>query len=157
MWAALRGVIGYCLAALFMIIESWINARTENRARGRVVGLYQALIFVAVALAQLLVGFGDVTGFVLFSVVAMFYALSLVPIALTRAEPPTLAAPSRAGSRTTSSVAPATTAVFHLRTSAFAAALSLYTIEDTPFATTMSGKVVIPGGFHSIRTVTGSS
>ncbi len=94
-WVLLRAVIGGCLAILFMTVESWLNARTENRLRGRVLGLYQAAIFVSVSTAQLLVGFGDPTSFVLFSAVAMLYALSLVPLALTRAEPPALSAPTR--------------------------------------------------------------
>ena len=110
-WVAVRMVIGYCLAALFMTVESWLNVRTENRLRGRLIGLYQAVILVSVSVAQLAVGYGEPTGFALFSAVAMLYALSLVPVALTRAEPPPLTPPSRLGLRQLLQVSPLAVAV----------------------------------------------
>ncbi len=110
-WVAVRVVIGFCLAALFMTVESWLNVRTENRSRGRLIGLYQAVILVSVSVAQLAVGYGEPTGFALFSAVAMLYALSLVPVALTRAEPPPLTPPSRLGLRQLLHVSPLAVAV----------------------------------------------
>lgn len=32
-WFALRAVTGYCFAVLYIVIESWLNARSDNRGR----------------------------------------------------------------------------------------------------------------------------
>jgi len=33
-WGAMRGVLGFCFAGLFMIVESWLNTRASVATRG---------------------------------------------------------------------------------------------------------------------------
>jgi MFS family permease len=87
-WGFLRVVTGFCAAALYTIAESWINAKVPNEVRGRVLSLYMVTSFVALSSGQLLLNLSEPTTFVLFSVVAMLFSVSLVPIALTRMEAP---------------------------------------------------------------------
>ncbi|MEE4251657.1 MAG: MFS transporter, partial [Alcanivoracaceae bacterium] len=83
-WAAMRLVMGFCLAGLMTVTESWINDRATNDSRGKLLGLYTINFYLASALGQLFVGASDPTKAVAFSVVAILIVLSLVPLSLTR-------------------------------------------------------------------------
>ncbi len=88
LWFALRFVIGFCFAGLYTIIESWINERSSNANRGQVLSIYRMVDFGAVTIGQYLLLLADPGGFVLFSLVAILIALSIVPVALTPIESP---------------------------------------------------------------------
>lgn len=92
-WAVMRLVMGFCLAGLMTVTESWINDRATNESRGKLLGLYTINFYLASALGQLFVGASDPTKAVAFSVVAILIVLSLVPLSLTRGLVP--AAPSQ--------------------------------------------------------------
>jgi MFS family permease len=97
LWAALRGLVGFCAAGLIMVLESWISARATNATRGALLGIYQVVYFFAAAVGQYLVAFTADAAFPVFSVVAILLVLSIVPMALTRAEAPTIRVGSRLG------------------------------------------------------------
>ena len=42
-WIALRFVLGFCFAGLFMTIESWLNGAVPNAERARVLSLYRMI------------------------------------------------------------------------------------------------------------------
>ncbi len=90
-WAAIRAVMGFCFAGLATTIESWLNARSTNEDRGRVLAVYRVLDIAAVTGGQFLLPVFPIGGFEIFSLVAIFYCLSLVPVALgdrSRPRPP---------------------------------------------------------------------
>lgn len=87
-WGILRVLTGFCTAGLYTIAEAWINAKVPNEIRGRVLSLYMVSSFLALSLGQLMLNLGGPETFVLFSVVAMLFSISLVPVALTRMEAP---------------------------------------------------------------------
>lgn len=87
-WGILRVLTGYCTASLYTIAESWINAKVPNYIRGRVLSLYMVISFLALGSGQLMLNLGGPETFVSFSVVAMLFAIGLVPVALTRMEAP---------------------------------------------------------------------
>lgn len=91
-WIALRAVTGFAMAGVLMAIESWLNASATKENRGQVLAVYMATFYLALGLGQLLLNAADPAGFRLFSVVGIFFALSLVPVALTRAPTPVLPA-----------------------------------------------------------------
>lgn len=39
-WIPLRAVSGFCFAGAAMIVESWLNERSNNASRGRIFGIY---------------------------------------------------------------------------------------------------------------------
>ncbi len=91
-WAILRMVVGYCLAGLMTVTESWINDRATNESRGKLLGFYTINFYIASSLGQFLVGFNDPLNFIAYTVVAILVVVSLVPLALTRGlvpSPPT--------------------------------------------------------------------
>ena len=91
-WSVMRLVIGFCFAGLYMVVESWLNARASNELRGRVLSIYGTAAFAGYASGPLLVGLGSADGFVLFIVASMLVSFALVPVTLTRASAPVIEA-----------------------------------------------------------------
>jgi MFS family permease len=98
-WLMFRFISGIALAGLALIIESWLNAQTPSERRGRTFAIYMVVNLSAVAFGQLLLSVADPATFVLFALVAMLFALSLVPTALVRVETPELHPASGLGVR----------------------------------------------------------
>lgn len=86
-WLGLRVVSGFALLGLYMVIESWLNAQT-NQYRGQIFGIYMMVSLLALGVGQFLIGIYGVSGLASFMVVALLFALGLVPVALTRAAQP---------------------------------------------------------------------
>ncbi|HEY4942879.1 MAG TPA: MFS transporter [Rhizomicrobium sp.] len=87
-WILMRGAFGLAAACIYMVIESWLNDRASNENRGRIFSTYLTVNFSALIVGQMLFGTGRPTSFVLFSTAAIFYALSLIPMGLTRLPQP---------------------------------------------------------------------
>lgn len=87
-WALLRTIEGFSLAGLFIVTESWLNAKTTSALRGQVFSFYMIINYTCLGIGQVFLNLADPQGFELFSLGAMLFALSLVPIALTRGETP---------------------------------------------------------------------
>jgi MFS family permease len=88
MWASMRAVLGFCLAGLYMLTESWLNDRTPRDYRSQVLAFYSITTYAALGGGQFLLNLWDITGFQLFSLAALLFALALVPVALTQAPSP---------------------------------------------------------------------
>lgn len=54
-WVVLRGLIGYCFASMYVVVESWLNRSTANADRARVLGIYLATMMVSFASGSLIV------------------------------------------------------------------------------------------------------
>lgn len=87
-WAALRVLLGFAFAGLYGVIDSWVNVKASDANRGRVYALYQIVNFGGSAIGQQMPQFADPHGFRLFSLSAILLALAIVPLALTRTDPP---------------------------------------------------------------------
>ncbi|MDH3236116.1 MAG: MFS transporter [Alphaproteobacteria bacterium] len=87
-WALLRFLGGFAIAGLFMVIESWLNEATENEWRGRILSTYMVVVYVSLGIGQLLLGIYPIDGPKLFTVVSMLFALSLIPVSMTRQAAP---------------------------------------------------------------------
>ncbi len=89
-WLILRIVNGFCIAGMTATIESWLNTRSSNKTRGRVLGFYMLTLYLAIASGQMLVNLADVASADLFMLAASLIGLSLVPVAMTRLGEPNL-------------------------------------------------------------------
>lgn len=87
-WVGLRIITGFALAGLQMIIESWINEKTTNEARGKVLASYRIVDLGATMAGQALLTLADPAGFVLFAIISILISISLVPVALTTSVAP---------------------------------------------------------------------
>lgn len=87
-WIGLRAVIGFSFAGLYAVIESWVNAKADNANRGAVYATYQVVHFAGSACGQQAIALAAPASFALFSTSAALFALALVPLSVTRADPP---------------------------------------------------------------------
>lgn len=88
LWGLLRFMVGYCLAGLYITIESWMLAGSTSSSHGKMLGIYMMVFYLAQASSQLFLNIPTSDVLVLFCVIAMFTALSVVPLAMTRVEAP---------------------------------------------------------------------
>lgn len=87
-WAGIRAVTGFCFAGLYATIESWMHDKAENVVRGRVLALYQIIHYAGSATGQQAIRFINPASYIPFSIVACALALSVLPLAFTRSDPP---------------------------------------------------------------------
>ncbi len=83
-WIVIRIGTGLCIAGLVSITESWLNSRATRTTRGQILSTYMITHYVAAGFGQLLIPFADPSGFELFSIAAIGYALALSPVLITR-------------------------------------------------------------------------
>jgi len=91
-WLILRALVGFGCAGLFITTESWLNAKARPTERGRVFSIYMVGTFLALALGQLLIGPADIETAAPFNAIVALFAVALVMVSTTRAEPPELSA-----------------------------------------------------------------
>ncbi len=87
-WWPLRMISGFCIAVLYIVIESWLNERSTNESRGLVMSLYTAINLGVLTLGQLMVTLYDPATFPLFALASILVSLAAVPVALTAAPAP---------------------------------------------------------------------
>lgn len=88
-WLFLRGITGFSIACLYLSIESWLNSMAKNEDRGRIVSQYRVADIAGTILGQWAFLIADPPTETLFLVCAFFVVISIVPITLTKIEPPT--------------------------------------------------------------------
>ena len=87
-WIVARCVFGFAAAGLYMVIESWLNDRATAETRGRIFAAYMTVNYVGIVIGQSLFMTGHATSYSLFSLSAIFYALCMIPMGLTRLPQP---------------------------------------------------------------------
>ncbi|HEY7577553.1 MAG TPA: MFS transporter [Acetobacteraceae bacterium] len=100
-WGLMRGAVGFCMAGLYAVIESWLNVRSSNELRGRVLSMYTLTIYIASGIGQLAINIDPNiqsldpniqrdAGLEMFALGALLTSLCLVPVVLTRVPGPEL-------------------------------------------------------------------
>lgn len=79
-WLLLRLTAGFSMAGIFTVLESLLHASVDNRVRGRVIAFYMMTGYLGAASGQLLLNLANPSGFELFSVVAMLFSVSMLPV-----------------------------------------------------------------------------
>lgn len=87
-WIPLRAVSGFCFAGAAMIVESWLNERTDSTSRGRVFGIYTMVNLAASTAGQMLLVTGDTSGYFFFVLAAIVYCAALLPTAISAGATP---------------------------------------------------------------------
>jgi MFS family permease len=93
-WWVLRVINGIAMVTIYMVIESWLNEQMHDQ-RGKIFAAYMMISFAALGLGQFLVGVYGASELGSFALVAIFYCLGLIPIALTPVTQPTPVATPR--------------------------------------------------------------
>jgi MFS family permease len=87
-WLVLRAIVGFGCAGLFITTESWLSAKAPPTERGRIFSIYMVGTFLALAVGQLLIGRAKIETTSPFSAIVALFAVALVMVSTTRAEPP---------------------------------------------------------------------
>ncbi len=82
-WGAMRFLTGFCYAGVFVVAESWLNARAPQRTRGGVLALYMGVTFGGMGLGQLLLNLAEIGEADLFILVSVLISLAVVPLLLS--------------------------------------------------------------------------
>ncbi len=95
-WGLLRFVFGFCMAGLYVVVESWLNDASTPSTRGRTLAVYMIASMGGLGLGQLLIATGDPSEVTLFVVASILVSMSFVPIALaaTTEAPPVRVSPT---------------------------------------------------------------
>ncbi len=83
-WVGLRMIVGLGMMCQYMVIESWLNEQADARQRGAVFSGYMIASYLGLVLGQLVLVVHPQLGPELLMLVAMCFALCLVPVAMTR-------------------------------------------------------------------------
>jgi len=71
-----------------MVVESWLNERSESTSRGRIFGIYTMVNLAATTAGQMVLTVGDANGYFFFVLAAMVYCLALLPTAISATTTP---------------------------------------------------------------------
>ena len=87
-WTAMRLLSGLCYPGLYVIAESWLNAKAENRSRAMTLSIYFVIQTFGVSIGQWMAGFESMSGSLLFGLASILISLSLVPILISKTPAP---------------------------------------------------------------------
>ena len=87
-WFLIRIITGTSLSGIFVIMESWLNEKSTNQTRGKLLSIYMIITFTFVGLGQLLLNISDPSKVDLFILVSVLLSFALLPILLTKTEQP---------------------------------------------------------------------
>ncbi|AZV79753.1 MFS transporter [Parasedimentitalea marina] len=94
-WGLMRVLAGFCYPGLYVISESWLNAKAENRYRASLLSIYFIVIAAGGSIGAAMAGFDDGTGTQLFGICSILISVSLVPILVSDNAAPEYSAPER--------------------------------------------------------------
>ncbi len=87
-WIGGRFLTGFSIIGIFIVVESWLNDRANNRTRGQVLSVYMFISLTGLALGALLLNFSSPEKYEPFILVSLLLSIALVPILLTKRKPP---------------------------------------------------------------------
>jgi len=87
-WTLGRFLTGLSLVSCYVVAESWLNDRANNRTRGKLLSVYMIINYLALACGALLLNFDDPTSFKPFVLVSILLSIALIPILLTKRPAP---------------------------------------------------------------------
>lgn len=82
-WIFLRFLFGLSLAALYIVIESWMLYFSSVKTRGVILSLYMICLYASQSASQQILSLVDIHSFTPFLVSALFTSLSVIPVGLS--------------------------------------------------------------------------
>ncbi len=105
-WAGLRLLTGIAIATAYTVVESWMQAKMENRNRGRIFAIYRLTDLTGQIASQALIAVLDPASYAAYNIVAVFCCLCLLPLTLTKQLPPVTPRPPRLDPRRALALSP---------------------------------------------------
>jgi len=79
-WGVLRFLFGFFEIIALACLESWFNLRTDNKNRGFIMSIYMLSAFFGQSIGQFFLRLPDESGYVIFSILALFCVFAAFPI-----------------------------------------------------------------------------
>jgi MFS family permease len=95
LWAAMRLLVGFCFAGVYVTAESWLNERADNDTRGQAMSAYLIVQMGGLVAAQFLLNLADPGGYLLFILISVLVSISFAPILLSVTPTPAFQAGER--------------------------------------------------------------
>ena len=87
-WTLGRFITGFSIVAIFIVMESWLNDRANNRTRGQLLSIYMFITLIGLSLGTLLLNFSSPENYEPFILISLLLSSALIPILLTKRKPP---------------------------------------------------------------------
>ena len=88
MWTVSRFITGISLVSCYVVCESWLNDRANNKNRGQLLSAYMIVLYTGLAIGMLLLNLSSPMNYEPFILVSILLSLALVPILLTKRAAP---------------------------------------------------------------------
>jgi MFS family permease len=88
LWSLLRVLEGFCIAGVYVCLESWLNDKAPSASRGSVLAFYMVALYAGQAAGQFLLTLNAGSPAFPFVAASMLLSLAVVPVALTHQAPP---------------------------------------------------------------------
>lgn len=83
-WLVLRLIVGMCMMCQYMVLESWLNEQADSKNRGTIFASYMIVSYLGLVLGQGAMSLNPELTIKPLLLVAICFALCIVPLALTR-------------------------------------------------------------------------
>ena len=87
-WSFLRLLTGFCLAVLYVVIESWLNERSTNANRGTIFSIYVMITLTVLAAGQMMFLLYDPFDMHLFAIASVLVSIAAIPVVLSTSPSP---------------------------------------------------------------------
>lgn len=145
-WSGMRFLAGFCYPGLYVITESWLQAKAENHNRAQILSIYFMIWMAGPAIGTAMVALPDPSGNLLFGVVSILISLSIVPLLLSGNRAPDYEVPDRMSVRKLYKVSPMAVVgnlVSAMAVAAWFITLPLYALSLGMSAAQASGVLVV--------------
>lgn len=90
LWAILRFISGFSFYGLLIILESWLNEKSSEKDRGKILAIYTIIFYLSTAIGQLFLNIDEHFKQFIFSIGSTLVLFSVVIISLTKIKEPIL-------------------------------------------------------------------
>tara|TARA_Y100000590_G_scaffold11272_1_gene13875 strand:+ start:2943 stop:4232 length:1290 start_codon:yes stop_codon:yes gene_type:complete len=87
-WTLGRFITGFSIVAIFIVMESWLNDRANNRTRGQLLSIYMFITLIGLSVGTLLLNFSSPEKYEPFILISLLLSSALIPILLTKRKAP---------------------------------------------------------------------
>ncbi|MCH9633594.1 MAG: putative MFS-type transporter YcaD [Chlamydiae bacterium] len=92
-WILLRFLMGICVAALYVVIESWLLTISSIENRGVILAIYMSALYVAQSASQFIMDMIDLESLMAYIVAAFLASCSVIPVTFTHTRIPDINSP----------------------------------------------------------------
>lgn len=92
-WMLMRLIMGICIAALYVVIESWLLIFSDKKNRGLILAIYMIGLYLSQSASQFIINLIQIESMMAYIVAGMLAALSILPVTFTRTTIPEIEAP----------------------------------------------------------------